>query len=248
MKKLHTLATIFVLLLLVAVSYLTAGGQRVPQAGGSFTPSADYDLSGDVRFTGTQSNAQNPATLGGTQTLTNKTLTSPVITGATVTGSFASPVITGTVTGGASYTAPTLTAPVITGAMTVATGATLTTPTITAPIIASITNTGTLTLPSATGGVATVLYCGSTGSGNQTCSATAAAATTKIYAGHSTMSSNAAVITWPVAFASTTYDCVANDITTRANPVQMISTSTTTATITNTTGASDVINWVCVGQ
>lgn len=108
--------------------------------------------------------------------------------------------------------------------------------------------TPTLTLPVTAGGLSTQLYCGSTGVGNQTCSATAAAGTTKVYAGHSTLASNAAIITFPTAFASTTYDCVANDITTRANPVQMLSTSSSTATITNTTGASDVINWVCVGQ
>lgn len=242
-------ARLFTIAVLIAMaSVWMNAGQRVPQAGGSFTPSADYDLSGDVRFTGTQSNAQNPVTLGGTQTLTNKTLTSPVITGATVTGSFASPVISGTVTGGASYTAPTLTSPTITGTTAIGAGATLTTPTLTAPVVSTITNTGTLTLPSATGGVPVLLDCGSTGSGNQTCSPGAATAATKIFSGHSTLSSNAAVITFPVAFAAnTSYQCVANDITTRANVVQMISTSTNTATITNTTGASDVINWLCMG-
>lgn len=114
-----------------------------------------------------------------------------------------------------------------------------------------LTNAGaaTLTLPSQTGGVATTLNCGATGSGNQTCSPTAANALTKVYAGSSTLAASSAVITFPTAFTATTsYQCVANDITTRANPVQMVSTSTTTATITNTTGATDVINWVCVGQ
>lgn len=107
----------------------------------------------------------------------------------------------------------------------------------------------TVTLPGITGGVPVSLNCGATGTGNQTCSVAAATVLTKMYAGTSTLSSNAAVITFPTAFAATTsYQCVANDITTRANPVQMLSTSTTTATITNTTGASDVINWICVGQ
>jgi hypothetical protein len=41
---------------------------------------------------------------------------------------------------------------------------------------------------------------------------------------------------------------VANDVTTRANVVQMIPASGATATITNTTGGSDVIQWICVGQ
>lgn len=118
---------------------------------------------------------------------------------------------------------------------------------VTTITVADPTAARTLTLPDATGGIPVVHYCGSTGSGNQTCTV-AASASSRMYAGHSTLSSNAAVITFPTAFASTTYDCVANDITTRANPVQMISTSSSTATITNTTGASDVINWVCVGQ
>jgi hypothetical protein len=54
---------------------------------------------------------------------------------------------------------------------------------------------------------------------------------------------------FPNTFTSTTsYFCVANDVTTRANPVQMVPASATTATITNTTGGSDVIQWVCVGN
>jgi hypothetical protein len=40
---------------------------------------------------------------------------------------------------------------------------------------------------------------------------------------------------------------VANDLTTRANPVQVANTSSSSITITNTTGASDVINYLCTG-
>lgn len=106
----------------------------------------------------------------------------------------------------------------------------------------------TLTLPDASSGIPVVMNCGSTGVGNQTCSSAAATVLTKIISGHSTLSSNAAVITFPAAFTSnTSYECVANDITTRANVVQMLTTSSSTATITNTTGASDVISWMCVG-
>ena len=138
-------------------------------------------------------------------------------------------------------------APTVTGAGTVV--STTATQTLTNKTIATITNTGTLTLPSATGGLPVALNCGATGVGNQTCSPTAATALTKVYSGSSTLSSNNAVITFPTAFAATTsYQCVASNITTRGNHVHMISTSTTTATITNTLGASDVINWVCVGQ
>jgi hypothetical protein len=247
--------------ILGATSGLLLEAQRVPSAGGSFLPSADYDLSGDVRFTASSlTNSQNPVTVGGTQTLTNKTLVSPTITGGTFTPTSFTVAGAGAGTATLQYantaTSGTFTIPssasdtfVTLAATQTLTGKTLTTPTLTAPVVSTITNTGTLTLPSATGGVPVSLNCGATGSGNQTCSATAATALTKVYAGSSTLSSNSAVITFPVAFAATTsYQCVANDITTRANPVQMVSTSTTTATITNTTGASDVINWICVGQ
>jgi hypothetical protein len=45
-------------------------------------------------------------------------------------GTFASPAITGTVTGGASYTGPTLTSATLTGTTTIGAGCTLTTPAI----------------------------------------------------------------------------------------------------------------------
>lgn len=65
------------------------------------------------------------------QTLTNKTLTSPIINGATLSAgtNLVNPNITGTVTGGASYTGITATNPTVTG--TVAGGASYTAPTIT---------------------------------------------------------------------------------------------------------------------
>jgi len=110
-------------------------------------------------------------------------------------------------------------------------------------------STTTFTMPPISGNLAPVLSCGSTGTGNQTCSPTAATAKAQIYNGESTLSSNAATITFPNAFTSTTtFFCVANDVTTRANPVQMIPASASTATITNTTGGSDVIQWVCIGN
>jgi hypothetical protein len=70
-----------------------------------------------------------------TQTLTNKTLTSPTVTGTVGGGAsysaptLTSPSVTGTVGGGASYTAPTLTG-------TVAGGASYTSPTLTSPTLA----------------------------------------------------------------------------------------------------------------
>ena len=86
------------------------------------------------------------ATLTGSQTLTNKTLTSPVIN--TPTGDVA------TITGTQTLTNKTLTSPVIntpTGDVVTITGTqTLTNKTLTTPVISSISNTGTVTLPTST--------------------------------------------------------------------------------------------------
>jgi len=122
-----------------------------------------------------------------------------------------------------------------------------TSPTITTPVIASITNTGTETLPSTTGGVPIMIACGAT-TGNANCANTNVGATAKFYFGNATLASNSAVITVSPGYTSaSTYFCVANDVTTRANPAQAVPTSATTFTITNTTGASDVIQYICSG-
>lgn len=98
-----------------------------------------------------------------------------------------------------------------------------------------------------TGILGSVLYCGATSGATATCTPSVGIGA-RTMAGVATLSSNASVITFSPAFtATTTFSCVGNDITTRANVVQVISTSTTSITITNTTGASDVINWSCVG-
>lgn len=90
-----------------------------------------------------------------TQTLTNKTLNSPTFTGSV---SLASPTITGTVAGGASYAGITATNPTVTG--TVGGSASYTTPTITSPSITGTVGGGAsytapaVTSPSITGTVA----------------------------------------------------------------------------------------------
>jgi len=168
-------------------------------------------------------------------------------------------------------TTPTLTTPIIgaaTGTSLALSGSsTLTLGTSGSLVGSAIFNngtSGTITVQPATGALGSITHtlipvtgdlgviqsCGNTGTGNQTCSPTAATAKGGVYVGESTLSSNAATITFPApAFTSTTtYFCVANDVTTRANPVQMIPASASTATITNTTGASDVIQWICVGN
>jgi hypothetical protein len=78
------------------------------------------------------------ATLTGTQTFTNKTLTSPVIGSITNTGTLTLPTTTGTV----ALTSDITVTPTSTN--------TLTNKTLTSPVISSISNTGTLTLPTST--------------------------------------------------------------------------------------------------
>ncbi len=105
---------------------------------------------------------------GTTDTLTNKTLTSPVISTIVNTGTLTLPTSSDTLVGRATtdtLTNKTLTSPVIstisnTGTLTLptstdtlvgrATTDTLTNKTLTAPVISTISNTGTLTLPTST--------------------------------------------------------------------------------------------------
>lgn len=112
--------------------------------------------------------AQTAVTTAGTQTLTNKTLTSPVIGTISNTGTLTLPTSTDTLVGRATtdtLTNKTLTAPVIstisnTGTLTLptstdtlvgrATTDTLTNKTLTTPVIASISNSGTITVPTGT--------------------------------------------------------------------------------------------------
>ena len=113
-------------------------------------------------------NGVGDVTLTGTQTLTNKTLTAPVISTISNTGTLTLPTSTDTLVGRATtdtLTNKTLTSPVIssisnTGTLTLPTSSdtlvgrattdTLTNKTLTSPVISSIVNTGTLTLPTAT--------------------------------------------------------------------------------------------------
>lgn len=229
-------------LLMVCVSGASLALAQSNSIGGAFNTAMNYVVGGQwtfvnaspLIFKGTRGNISS-TTIAVTTPTANRTLTIP----NTASDTFVFKASTDTLTN------KTLTSPTITGA-------TLTTTTLTAPTITGFTgytNTGTILNPTASGGTPTLLHCGTTGSGSQTCAPSTATALTKLYGGRSTLSGNAATITFPVAFTGTTsYDCVANDITTRANPVQMIAATSATATITNTTGATDVIQWVCFGN
>lgn len=105
------------------------------------------------------------------------------------------------------------------------------------------------TLPAMTGPIPTGYSCGASLAANGACANTAANGTFHMHFGSAVLGSNTSTITGfaPAYTSSTSWWCVANDVTTRANPVQMIPASTTTATITNTTGASDLIQYLCMG-
>lgn len=107
----------------------------------------------------------------------------------------------------------------------------------------------TVTLPINTGALTNAYFCGAT-SGTTTCPNTATGGTARVIGGIATLASNTAVISAisPAFTSTSTFSCVGNDITTRANPVQVVQTSSSSITITNTTGASDVINWFCYGN
>jgi hypothetical protein len=87
----------------------------------------------------------NVVTTSSTDTLTNKTLTSPVISSITNTGTLTLPTTTGTLA---------LTTDIPSGVVTETGTQTLTNKTLTSPIISTISNTGTITLPTSTGTLA----------------------------------------------------------------------------------------------
>jgi hypothetical protein len=138
--------------------------------GGNFTHTGAHtlDLTTTANTSITLPTTGTLTTLNGSETLANKTLTSPVISSISNSGTITIPTGTDTLVGRATtdtLTNKTLTSPVIssitnTGTLTLptstdtlvgrATTDTLTNKTLTSPVISSITNTGTLTLPTST--------------------------------------------------------------------------------------------------
>jgi hypothetical protein len=91
----------------------------------------------------------------------------------------------------------------------------------------------------------TVTGCGST----TTCTpnATLPGTNIKVVFGVVTLAGNTATITGIPAFSATTsYSCAVTDQTT-AQLVKVVNTSTTSITISDTVGATDVVSYVCVG-
>lgn len=99
-------------------------------------------------------------------------------------------------------------------------------------------------------GQGTAFSCGAALAANGACANTAQAAPFHIIFGTAVLASNTSTITGisPAFTSSTSFFCVANDITTRANPVQAVPASGSTVTFTNTTGATDTIQYICAGN
>lgn len=117
--------------------------------------------------------------------------------------------------------------------------------------LTSITNGGAaIGLPTSAGSLPSLFNCGAALAANGACANTVAtAASAHIIFGSAVLSGSASTITGisPAYTSTSTFFCVANDVTTRANPVQMVPASASTVTITNTTGATDTIQYICVG-
>jgi hypothetical protein len=90
--------------------------------------------------------------------------------------------------------------------------------------------------------------CGASLAAAGTCANTSGA-TYKVLSGTYLLAGNTSTIVGilPAFTSSTSFNCVANDITTRANVVQAIPASGTSVVITNTTGATDLISMICAG-
>lgn len=95
-----------------------------------------------------------------------------------------------------------------------------------------------------------VFTCGTIAANGACTNSQPAAGVPHIVTGIATLASNTSTITGlsPAFTSSSTYYCVANDITTRANPVQAVPASGSTVTFTNTTGATDNISFMCIGN
>lgn len=110
------------------------------------------------------------------------------------------------------------------------------------------TDNATTYLPTVSAGVPALTFCGAT-SGNATCANTNSGVTARVIGGIATLSSNSAVVSGinPPFSSTSTFSCTSNDTTTVGNPTKVVNTSASSITITNTTGASDVVAWHCLG-
>jgi Pectate lyase superfamily protein len=145
-----------------------------------------------------------------------------------------------------TYTLPDATGNVVLDSAT----QTLTNKTLTSPVISAITNTGTLTLPTATGTVslATMQSCGTTA----TCAHTNIVGGQIVYGSAPLVSASPSTVTIagisPAFSSSTSYFCIAQDVTTGTNPVNVANVSGSSFTITGPNTVTDTVSYQCTGN
>lgn len=103
-------------------------------------------------------------------------------------------------------------------------------------------------LPMQAGAIGTNYFCGAT-SGNAACANTATGGTARMIAGVATLAASSAVISsiTPAFTSTATFACWGTNVTAIADLAKVVNTSSSSITITDTVGATDVINWGCYG-
>lgn len=119
-----------------------------------------------------------------------------------------------------------------------------------ARITGTMTAARTITIPDASITLAgdTVTFCGTT----TTCSATNISTSAKVVSGQVALSSGtpstAVVISIPAYTSTTSYACSATNMTTAANSIKVVNTSTTSITLTGPNTVTDNVSYVCSGS
>lgn len=119
-----------------------------------------------------------------------------------------------------------------------------------ARITGTMTAARTITIPDASITLAgdTVTFCGTT----TTCSATNISTSAKVVSGQVALSSGtpstAVVISIPAYTSTTSYACSATNMTTAANSIKVVNTSTTSITLTGPNTVTDNVSYLCSGS
>lgn len=242
--------TVFAALMLVATGAVLSAQLPGPPVG---APQSNQNFSRGYNF---QYNF-TPSTTTGTGFTVNPTLNLTTATGQNddlmnVTGTIVLPNSSSSVTQAAGLHVGTLVVTLNSGTATTAANLVVDAAPATGTTKLSALFKGDVQMQQ-TGGVGVSLVggtsCGASLAAGGACPNTAGGGTFHVVTGTFLLSGSTSTVTGisPAFTSSTSWNCVANDITTRANPVQSIPASGTSTVITNTTGATDLISMICAG-